>query len=75
VISTVAKHAVEPLAFGKSVVARPAPEVLMWSVAPALPEIFGCGLHPCPPIRSQLDAPFAMEMSIFALYPRDACDS
>src|SRR2546430_2191718 len=48
-----------------------APAVLMWSVAQALPKIYGYAVHLFRRHRPKSVETFAVEMSFFALCPRD----
>jgi hypothetical protein len=75
VISLAAEHVVERLAFDMSVAARPAQEAWRLSAAQALPKISGFVVHLFRRHRPKSGETFAMEVSIFALYPRDACES
>jgi hypothetical protein len=72
-VISMAEHAVERLAFDMSVAVRPAPEAWMWSAAQVLPKIFGHVVHLFHRHRPKSGEPFAMEMSIFALYRPGAC--
>ncbi|MDP9185840.1 MAG: hypothetical protein M3O72_00600, partial [Verrucomicrobiota bacterium] len=72
-ISMAEERVAKPLAFDTWVAAQPAPAVLMWSAARALPGICGSVLHLFRPARAQAGETFAREMSIFALCCPDAC--
>ena len=60
--------------FDKSVAAQPAVEVWQLSVVRVLLKIFESALRQSCPTPVQLVEIVAMEVSIFAMYPRDVCD-
>src|SRR5436309_16044726 len=60
-----ARRVAARLVFDTSVAAQPAPAVLMWSAAQALPKISECVLHRSHRTPAKAAGTFAMELSIF----------